>query len=356
MKQPLSSLAALLLCAMSSTACEEHASLPEEVLVRHGWSVYATPARPLNALSTVTQLHIDGLDAALKVPELQLLPVSQAAASPSMGRSETGSSTAVPMRRWFGYGDTLTLAPSQALAPGASYLLAAADDTPLLSLTVAASGLPAVVPLVWPPGGHGARVHTAIWCATDSDTVLPPRRFPQTAFLPPHNVASELVRGAGSLGGFAHCVQLRVAHNRHSWLQPPQQYAHDSHEPAALLQPVPLGADEPLPPTEQLSCEGEWRAAASGCLRTIGDRLHLQTPPQPLLWLLRLTAKSSPADDRASEHVVPMKGDTITLELPPIDVLSVRIETIDLSGARSHAELIIDRAASEPPGDTEVYD
>ena len=353
-----------------TSACTGQTTADDDGPVRRGWLIRAEPAAPLDALPQVVHIVVEGAGAGIEGALLLRGRVDSWRRPAAGGPRPDNHHARIHNKQWRTATGAWVIAPTKALAAGRRYTLAAADGTPLTELVVAPDQRTEMLELVWPPDGRfaaadaappGAEGTTAgasplaVWCRGDGRALARER---YTAAFAPLPGPANLVRGMGEPDAWNHCVHLAPppATQPPPWLQPPPRVYDDAGEVAFGLPPTSLRAVAPLPVDERLSCEGEWVAVAAGCVRLSGDALLLQTPPQALLWLVRLqvAGRRSRRAASADEVVAVMRGDAMVLTLPSANQLTLTVETVNVAGRRQRQQLHIDRAAWHGGGD-DVY-
>ena len=227
----------------------------------------------------------------------------------------------VPTLAWFRQ-SSVVVAPTEALAAGATFTLAAMGVGPLLSILVSPDAPPAW-PRRWPPRDARSGAAYAVYCGDP-----PALAEPALATLEPDAIGAQAEPGADDLGTASErclrIVPLQGPGADRTLLPPPMVGT-------VPLDPVPLGS-EPAAPVVPRVCAATELRFGPGCATVEDDRVLLRVPDDPLLWIVRGLPEPL-------VEAVPPGGGLGLLGLLPNSHAALELTTVDLSGTREHSAL-----------------
>jgi hypothetical protein len=227
-------------------------------------------------------------------------------------------------------GNTIAVAPSSALAPGALYTLGVSLPPLALPFQVAPASANPVLRRVW-PAGVASFAAVAVWCGP---TDVPPA--PIAMALPPAGLVGHFERGSGSSIPVAHCITwVSVAEEAASLpaVSPPALVYDDG----TSLELEPLIFDPgSASPASGLPCADAEIAFSRGCAAIEDDRALVRAPDEPLLWTVDAGREAEVRASRAAERFV----------LRPLpSSLRYRVATLDAAGNVDEADISVVPAA-----------
>jgi hypothetical protein len=217
---------------------------------------------------------------------------------------------------------SVVVAPTESLAPGEAYTLAAVGIGSVVSILVAPDARTPWL-RVWPPRGLPSGGSYAVYCGGGQAP-----SSPLAAVLEPDALSVRVVPGADDFGTLAerclHVAPLAELPSTRTLVPPPMV---DS----TPLDPEPLGTELGAPVVPRSCTTGEI-AFGPGCATVEDDRIRLRVPDQPLLWMVRGLAEP------VVEAVSPGRGESL-MGLVPDSRVALDLTTVDLSGRPDHIAL-----------------
>jgi len=270
--------------------------------------VSSLPPAPLEAAPPILHLRISASEP-IDLERLYLVEgdigpshLSQLAnADPSMALTDR----LVPAVHWLD-GEHAVLAPQRELELGARYTVASGAPKGMAVIDIDQQPWPSLQ-LVWPPEGQSAGGLHATWCGSE----------------PLGDVAPPLAAGALPDGRGKHCARIDhgLEHADQS-LATPAFIANSSGATIALLEPAVLYGGAELEAITPLPCPADQVSIGPGCAAVQDDRLTLDMPQTPLLWVL--------SDSQQLDVVTPSVEHAITIgPLPPASHLWLQIGVVD---------------------------